>query len=143
MSAHGPDASETPRDIGLSRHVVAAGRPVMVTDMSTDPRFQGNPRATGDPHIRFYAGVPLRAYNGAILGTLCLIDREERAPLTATEIERLEDFAGIIMAEADLRRIGVEREEARRTLERALDFSGRSEEHTSELQSLMRISYAV
>ena len=123
-SAHGPDASETPRDIGLSRHVVAAGRPVMVTDMSADPRFQGNPRATGDPHIRFYAGVPLRAYNGAILGTLCLIDREERAPLTATEIERLEDFAGIIMAEADLRRIGVERDEARRTLERALDFSG-------------------
>src|SRR3546814_20591528 len=71
-SAHGPDASETPRDSGLSRHVVAAGRPVMVTDMSADPRFQGNPRATGDPHIRFYAGVPLRAYNGAILGTLCL-----------------------------------------------------------------------
>src|SRR3546814_13636515 len=28
------------------------------------------------------------------------------------------------MAEADLRRIGVERDEARRTLERALDFSG-------------------
>src|SRR3546814_15123312 len=70
------------------------------------------------------AGVPLRAYNGAILGTLCLIDREERAPLTATEIERLEDFAGIIMAEADLRRLGVERDDARRTLERALDFSG-------------------
>src|SRR3546814_3159975 len=35
-SAHGPDASETPRDIGLSRHVVAAGRPVMVTDMRSE-----------------------------------------------------------------------------------------------------------
>ncbi|WP_447952359.1 sensor histidine kinase [Sphingopyxis chilensis] len=123
-SAHGLDVSETPRDISFCQYVVTEGRPLMVTDVTDDPRFRDNPLVTGDLHIRFYAGVPLRAYNGAILGTLCLIDREERAPLTATELERLEDFAGIIMAEADLRRIVSERDEARRTLERALDFSG-------------------
>jgi two-component sensor histidine kinase len=123
-SAHGLDAAETPRDISFCQYVVAAGKPVVMTDVTGDPRFRDNPLVIGELHIRFYAGVPLRAYNGAILGTLCLIDREERAPLTPTELERLEDFAGIIMAEADLRRIGVERDEARRMLERSLDFSG-------------------
>ena len=123
-SSHGLDTAETPRGISFCQYVIAEGRPVVVTDVTSDPRFRDNPLVTGDLHIRFYAGVPLRAYNGAILGTLCLIDREERAPLTAAELERLEDFAGIIMAEADLRRIGVERDEARRMLERALDFSG-------------------
>ncbi|MGH6610259.1 MAG: GAF domain-containing protein, partial [Burkholderiaceae bacterium] len=123
-SSHGLDTAETPREISFCQYVLAEGGPVVVTDVTGDPRFQGNPLVTGDLHIRFYAGVPLRAYNGAILGTLCLIDREERAPLTAEELERLEDFAGIVMAEADLRRIGVERDEARRMLERALDFSG-------------------
>lgn len=123
-SAYGLDTPETARELSFCQYVIAEEQPVMVVDVLSDPRFQDNPLVTGDLHIRFYAGVPLRAYNGAILGTLCLIDREERTGLTSVELERLEDFAGIIMAEADLRRIGAERDEARRTLERALDFSG-------------------
>jgi len=123
-SAYGLDTSETPREMSFCQYVIAEERPVMVTDVLGDPRFRDNVLVTGDLHIRFYAGVPLRAYNGAILGSLCVIDREERGPLTTVELERLEDFAGIIMAEADLRRIGAERDEARRALERALDFSG-------------------
>ena len=123
-STYGLNTPETSRDISFCQYVIAEDRPVIVTDVLGDPRFRENPLVTGDPRIRFYAGVPLRAYNGAILGTLCIIDREEREALTEVELTRLEDFAGIIMAEADLRRIGAERDEARRTLERALDFSG-------------------
>ena len=123
-SAYGLDTTETPREMSFCQYVIADEQPVMVTDVLGDPRFHDNPLVTGEPHIRFYAGVPLRAYNGAILGSLCVIDREERGELTEVELGRLEDFAGIIMAEADLRRIGAERDEARRTLERALDFSG-------------------
>lgn len=123
-SAHGLDATETPRDMSFCQYVIAEDRPVMVTDVLGDPRFRDNPLVTGEPYIRFYAGVPLRAYNGAILGSLCLIDREQRAALTDVELERLGDFAGIVMAEADLRRVVAERDEAQRMLERALDFSG-------------------
>src|SRR3546814_18419248 len=39
------------------------------------------------------------------------------------DIERLGDFAAIIMAEAELRRTAIERDEAQHMLERALDFS--------------------
>ena len=123
-SAHGLDTPETEREISFCQYVIAEDRPIIVTDVLGDPRFHDNPLVTGDLHIRFYAGVPLRAYNGAILGSLCIIDREERGSLTPIELERLEDFAGIIMAEADLRRISAERDEARKELERALDFSG-------------------
>ncbi|MDZ3833592.1 MAG: GAF domain-containing protein [Sphingopyxis sp.] len=122
-SAHGLDASETPRNISFCQHVVADERPVIVTDPLNDPRFADNPLVTGDPHIRFYAGVPLRAHNGAVLGTLCVIDREPREAPDAKAMQRLEDFAAIVMAEAELRRTAFERDEARRMLERALDFS--------------------
>jgi two-component sensor histidine kinase len=123
-SAYGLDASETPRDISFCQFVIAEDRPVIVTDVLGDARFRDNPLVTGDPFIRFYAGVPLRAYNGAVLGTLCVIDRKERALLSERDLARLEDFAAIIMAEADLRRIVAQRDEAQKTLERALDFSG-------------------
>lgn len=123
-SAYGLDTTETPREMSFCQYVIAEDRPVIVTDVLGDPRFRDNPLVTGEPHIRFYAGVPLRAYNGTILGSLCLIDREQRAALTDVELERLGDFAGIVMAEADLRRVVAERDEAQRMLERALDFSG-------------------
>ncbi|HEY0596251.1 sensor histidine kinase [Sphingopyxis sp.] len=123
-SAYGVEARETPREYSFCPHVIAEDGPVMVTDAFGDPRSRDNPLVTGELHIRFYAGVPLRAHNGAVLGSLCVLDRDERAALTDVDLARLADFAGIIMAEADLRRIGAERDEARRSLERALDFSG-------------------
>ncbi len=123
-SSYGLDVPETPRDVSFCSFVVADDTAMIVPDAREDARFSGNPLVTGDPFIRFYAGVPLRAYNGAILGTLCVIDREPRAGLTPRELARLEDFAAIIMREAELRRAIVERDEAQITLERALDFSG-------------------
>ncbi len=123
-SAHGLEVSETPRDVSFCRYVVENEQPLVVPDARADPRFSDNPLVTGEPYIRFYAGVPLRAYNGAILGTLCVIDRKERPAPSFRELERLQDFAALVMAEVDLRRIVGERDEARRTLERALDFSG-------------------
>jgi two-component sensor histidine kinase len=122
-SAYGLDVPETPRDISFCQFVIADDKPLVVTDATADPRFRDNPLVTGDPNIRFYAGVPLRAYNDAILGTLCVIDRVVRPALTAREMERLQDFAAIIMAEAELRRAAIERDDARRMLERALDFT--------------------
>ena len=123
-SAHGLGVTETPREISFCQYVLADGEPLVVTDVVGDPRFRDNPLVTGDPAIRFYAGMPLRAYNGAILGTLCVLDRKERPALTGHELARLGDFAAIIMAEADLRRTAAERDDARQMLERALDFSG-------------------
>jgi PAS domain S-box-containing protein len=122
-SAVGLDAGETPRDISFCHHAVIDDAPLVVTDARADPRFLDNPLVTGAPHIRFYAGMPLRAYNGDVLGTLCIIDVKPRPAPAPKDLDRLADFAAILMAEAELRRTAIDRDEAQRTLERALDFS--------------------
>ena len=49
-----------------------------VEDAAVHPLFTTNPLVTGEPHIRFYAGAPVRLADGALVGTLCVIDRKPR-----------------------------------------------------------------
>jgi PAS domain S-box-containing protein len=80
MSRVGLLAPETSRDVSFCGHVVAEGRSLVVVDTTADDRFADNPLVTGEPHIRFYAGFPLRTTTGFDLGTLCAIDRAPRQP---------------------------------------------------------------
>lgn len=75
----GLDVRQTPRSQAFCTHSIA--RPDTVTvveDAALDTRFQANPLVTGAPHIRFYAGAPILAEDGAALGTVCVIDRAPR-----------------------------------------------------------------
>lgn len=122
-SAHGLPIRETTRDISFCQFVVSGRESLVVPDTHEDERFRDNSLVTGEPFARFYAGVPLTAYNGEILGTLCILDTVPRAALDAKDLSRLADFADIIMAEAELRRAVIERETAKSMLDQALDFS--------------------
>src|SRR3546814_20623880 len=48
-SAPGPDAADRPRDIGLSRHVVSAGTPLLGPVHFTHSRFQVNSQHRRSP----------------------------------------------------------------------------------------------
>ena len=75
----GLDATETPRDIAFCAHaILGAGDIFEVPDATRDERFHDNPLVTGDPTVRFYAGVPLLMGDSIPLGTLCVIDRVPR-----------------------------------------------------------------
>ena len=101
-SRQGLDATETPREVSFCAWAIEWDRPLIVRDASTDERFQGNPLVTGEPHIRFYAGIPLKSSDGHNLGTLCAIDTVSR-DVSDAEIGVLSDLARLVMNEIELR----------------------------------------
>jgi hypothetical protein len=79
-----------------------SGEPFVVLDASLDWRFAKNPNVAGPPHIRFYAGAPLRTSDGYNLGSLCIIDDKPRADFTPRSRLILKEFAAICMREMEL-----------------------------------------
>jgi GAF domain-containing protein len=55
----GLDTPETPRDQAFCHHTIQGVDVLEVPDAQLDERFLDNPLVTGDPHIRYYCGVPL------------------------------------------------------------------------------------
>lgn len=100
----GLSATETPRHISFCGHaIIDPDRLFVVTDASKDERFRENPLVTGDPDIRFYAGMPLKTGEGSAVGTLCVIDRVPRE-LTAAQHEALVTLSNAVVAQLNLRR---------------------------------------
>lgn len=98
-SCEGLNVKETPRDVSFCGHAILRDDILMIPDAMLDERFHDNPLVTEEPHIRFYAGCPLRVANGSKLGTLCLLDVKARE-LDDEERELLRDLAR--MAEQEL-----------------------------------------
>lgn len=94
---------ETPREQAFCGYTILAPDHFQVPDALTDERFAHNPLVTSDPHIRFYAGIPLSSATGQRLGSLCVIGREPRT-LDSRELGILKDLAGIAQRELDLHR---------------------------------------
>lgn len=78
-SHHGLNVTETPREQAFCAHAINNPNDAfIIQDARLDERFHNNPLVTGDPHIIFYAGVPIISEEGLPLGTLCVIDTEPR-----------------------------------------------------------------
>jgi hypothetical protein len=97
-SFQGPLRREEPGTDSFCHVAVKGTAPLIVPDALTDQRFQENRFVTGDPHLRFYAGVPLRAPTGEAVGTFCLFDTEPRE-LADAQLEMLNDLARYVESE--------------------------------------------
>ena len=69
---------EIPRDQAFCAHAILTEGITEVADATADVRFSDNPLVTGDPNLRFYAGVPLVDQQGHAVGMLCALDQRPR-----------------------------------------------------------------
>ncbi|KAF9266548.1 hypothetical protein L218DRAFT_956321 [Marasmius fiardii PR-910] len=76
--------------------------PMVVLDTWSDWRFAKNPNVVGVPHVRFYAGAPLRTQDGYNVGSLAVIDDAPREEFTPRLRHTLKEFAAIAMREMEL-----------------------------------------
>ncbi len=97
-SRQGMRATETSRDVSFCGHAILSDATFVVEDATQDPRFSDNPLVTGEPHVRFYAGKPIKTPAGARIGTLCVLDHEPRKLEREDELV-LEDLASTIESE--------------------------------------------
>lgn len=99
----GIDRTEVPRDLSFCGHCINHRNALIVEDTELDPRFADNPLVTGDPFIRFYAGLPLLIDEGSSIGALSVAARAPRK-LSAKQLQGLERIAKQIARELRLRR---------------------------------------
>jgi diguanylate cyclase (GGDEF)-like protein/PAS domain S-box-containing protein len=93
-------ARETPRNISFCTHVVETKQPLIVREISKDPRFSNNPLVK-KYGFGFYAGFPLRTSRGHVLGSFCLYDTKARK-FSKRELELLELFSERVIAHLEL-----------------------------------------
>lgn len=95
LARTGVDMCEINREHSFCGHAILRPDIMQVPDARRDLRFADNPLVTDDPGVVFYAGRPLRALDGVVLGTLCLVDHVPRH-LDEEACRDLDDFGRLV-----------------------------------------------
>ena len=108
------------RSSAFCSEVVASSDALLVPDTTADERWAGSPLVQGPAGWRAYAGIPLRAPGGQVVGTLCGLDVRPRR-WSPAEVTALVDLSR--WAEAELARDEAARQRAldERAVERMKD----------------------
>ncbi|OMP85764.1 Hybrid signal transduction histidine kinase B [Diplodia seriata] len=73
-----------------------------VLDLTKDDRFNSLPFVAGEPHFRYYVGVPLKTKKGIPIGSLFAMDVKVREPLKESSKKFLTIMASNVMAHLEL-----------------------------------------
>jgi len=98
----GLEVCGTHRNFPFCHHAIQGAELMEIPDALEDERFCANPLVTGEPHLRFYAGVPLTTPEGHRLGTLCVMDHAPRQ-LTGEQRGGLARLARQVMRQLESR----------------------------------------
>jgi len=122
-SHHGIEATETPKEFAFCAHSINYKNEVLIVpDSRQDERFFDNPLVTDDPHVIFYAGIPLVTPNGYPLGTLCVIDNKPKQ-LDESQIKALEMLSNQLMKLLELRKKKLELEIKNKAINDSINYS--------------------
>ena len=103
LAKKGVSLNQTPREIAFCAHTILDTVPLVVNDLRLDDRFSANPLVTQDPHVVFYAGVPLVTPDGFAIGTVCLLHTQHHT-LGEEQLFGLEVLARQVVQQFELRR---------------------------------------
>lgn len=96
------NAKEANRGKSLCALAVLDPEVTIFEDAIKEPCLMANPNVAGNFGLRFYAGAPLITFDGFLIGTLCIIDKQPRV-FTVAETEILKGLATAIMDQIELR----------------------------------------
>jgi serine/threonine protein kinase len=101
-SYFGDDVEEIVRQLDVTTTTAPSPERVIISDASVDERVKGHPLVLEPFTMRFYVGMPLKAENGVVLGTLAVLDRVVKEP-TEQQLANLEDLAALVLGQIGLR----------------------------------------
>jgi hypothetical protein len=68
----------------------------VILDATKDKTLHKNPFVVDSPCVRFIVGIPLRAWNGVVIGALMVADIQPRAKVSAEELLNLTSHASLV-----------------------------------------------
>ncbi|MEQ8324971.1 MAG: SpoIIE family protein phosphatase [Vicingaceae bacterium] len=141
-SHHGLDAEFTPKEMAFCAHAINdQDNMLLVSDSRKDKRFHDNPLVTGDPHVIFYAGIPLVTGAGYPLGTLCVIDNKPNK-LNKTQIKALKSLSNQLMSLLEARKVSFQLNEERDKMNLGLRYAKFIQDAMLPEENLFRKSFS-
>lgn len=103
-SCHGIDTRQSDLNTSFCLHAALSDTTLVIPNALQDAVFKDYSLVRDEPHMRFYAGAPLRTPEGVAIGALALIDFVPREALSDTQVTMLETLASVVVDEILLRR---------------------------------------
>ena len=104
-SHFGEHMRELPRKDSIFNLVLAEDGLVVVSDIAKQPFGHGQVLSVKRLDMAFFAGVPVRLFDGKILGVLTIFCRRPRPDLTPDQLRMLQSLADMVSSQLELRRL--------------------------------------
>ncbi len=92
LAGQGVDFTELNRCSSFCGHTILGEDALVIQDTRHHPYFFDHPLVVGPQAVRSYIGLPIRAFNGCKIATLCLMDQVPRT-VAAEDLAALKDLA--------------------------------------------------
>ncbi|MBE9005418.1 PAS domain S-box protein [Fortiea sp. LEGE XX443] len=99
----GLDIQQMPLNMGFCRFCLEQKDTLVIPDTLLDVRFSTEVVVISEPHVRFYAGVPLFAPGGEVIGTVSIVDSTPRE-ISPKHLESLQAISRLIVRQLEIRR---------------------------------------
>ncbi len=96
VSKQGLDLETMPREDSVCQYTIMDDNHLEIKDLSQDDRVKDKFYVAGEPHLKYYFGIPLKTNEGNNIGALCVLDTEEKQ-LSPEKVELLKIIANEIV----------------------------------------------